>query len=66
MYVNNTLHFLDSTAPLDLASSSCRSSSRPADPSNRSPPACIRWASSLHALLQDVEGVKLFRQVFLC
>ncbi|CAG9763118.1 unnamed protein product [Ceutorhynchus assimilis] len=28
----------------------------------RSPPACLRWAQSLHALLQDVEGVKLFRQ----
>ncbi|XP_030757670.1 axin isoform X2 [Sitophilus oryzae] len=29
---------------------------------SKSPPSCLRWANSLHALLQDGDGVKLFRQ----
>ncbi|XP_066139618.1 axin isoform X2 [Euwallacea fornicatus] len=50
---------------LDVASSSSsRPSSRPADLAvgSRSPPSCLRWAHSLHTLLQDGDGVKLFRQ----
>nr|XP_023025765.1 axin isoform X1 [Leptinotarsa decemlineata] len=26
------------------------------------PPACVKWAQSLHSLLQDPDGVKLFQQ----
>lgn len=29
---------------------------------NPSPPSCLRWAQSLHFLLQDPEGIRLFQQ----
>ncbi|KAJ8933838.1 hypothetical protein NQ314_013760 [Rhamnusium bicolor] len=46
---------------------SCRSNSRPSSRHDRpcdnpSPPSCLRWAHSLHLLLQDPDGVKLFQQ----
>ncbi|KAJ8949071.1 hypothetical protein NQ318_016973 [Aromia moschata] len=46
---------------------SCRSNSRPSSRHDRpcdnpSPPACLRWAHSLHLLLQDSDGVRLFQQ----
>lgn len=51
---------------MDATSSSCRASasgrSSELQGGSRSPPACLRWAQSLHALLQDGDGVKLFRQ----
>ncbi|XP_028131949.1 axin-1 isoform X1 [Diabrotica virgifera virgifera] len=44
---------------------SCRSNSRSSSKNgtssdNSPPPACLKWANSLHALLQDPDGVKLF------
>lgn len=33
---------------------------------NSSPPACLRWAHSLHMLLQDPDGVKLFQRYLNC
>ncbi|KRT81696.1 hypothetical protein AMK59_5721, partial [Oryctes borbonicus] len=52
--------------------STCRSSSRPASrhdrltdnrsPDNLSPPACLQWAKSLHKLLEDPDGVELFKK----
>ncbi|XP_018561819.1 axin-1 [Anoplophora glabripennis] len=47
-----------SCRPLPSAS---RPSSRPC-PDNPSPPSCLRWAQSLHFLLQDPEGTRLFQQ----
>lgn len=29
---------------------------------NLSPPPCLRWAQSLHRLLEDSDGVELFRR----
>lgn len=29
---------------------------------NPSPPACVRWSYSLHQLLEDSDGVELFRR----
>ncbi|XP_049823541.1 axin-1 isoform X2 [Aethina tumida] len=42
---------------------SCRSSSSRHEVVDRSPPppACLRWTRSLHALLQDQDGLALFR-----
>ncbi|GJQ72265.1 hypothetical protein Trydic_g3356 [Trypoxylus dichotomus] len=50
----------------------CRSSSRPASrhdrlpdnrsPDNLSPPACLQWAKSLYNLLEDPDGVELFKK----
>ncbi|XP_076275789.1 protein axin isoform X1 [Rhynchophorus ferrugineus] len=54
-----------SSSAQDISSSS---NSRPTDRTSeahgghRSPPSCLRWANSLHDLLQDGDGVKLFRQ----
>lgn len=46
---------------------SCRSNSRSSSKNctsseNSPPPACLKWANSLHSLLQDPDGVKLFHQ----
>ncbi|KAL1494171.1 hypothetical protein ABEB36_009815 [Hypothenemus hampei] len=55
------------TSSSEVASvSSSRASNRHYDlacnDGNRSPPSCLRWANSLHFLLQDGDGVKLFRR----
>lgn len=31
-------------------------------PDNPSPPACLRWAKSLYNLLEDTDGVDLFKK----
>lgn len=52
----------------------CKSNSRPSSRHDRpyndvrspcdnfTPPACLRWAQSLHRLLEDPDGVELFRK----
>lgn len=42
------------------------SSSATCSSENSSPPACLRWAQSLHMLLQDPDGVKLFQRYLNC
>lgn len=34
----------------------------PPEPISCSPPACLRWAKALHHLLEDPDGVTLFRE----
>lgn len=46
-----------SVTSLTSASSSQRQQSE-----NTSPPACLRWAVSLHCLLEDPDGVMLFKR----
>ncbi|XP_050302242.1 axin-1 isoform X2 [Anthonomus grandis grandis] len=58
---NLTLPINPSTSFSEMTGSSCRASSN-LPGGGRSPPPCLRWAHSLHALLQDGDGVKLFRQ----
>lgn len=58
-------NFLDSYASIGYESEAKSHSERygartPID--NPSPPACLRWSYSLHRLLEDADGVELFRR----
>lgn len=56
---SNLLVVAEGCAPLGFEPEGCSSPSG-RDPS--SPPSCLRWARCLSALLEDPDGVELFRR----
>ncbi|XP_012273577.1 axin [Orussus abietinus] len=51
--------YCDASAPLGFEPEGCCGTTTM---ESDSPPACLRWARNLHTLLQDPEGLELFRK----
>ena len=63
VYLIREIEFADSSAPLGFEpEGSCGTAIMEGVPGTSSPPSYLRWARNLNSLLEDPEGVRLFRR----